>query len=88
MLVEDVLNKYLSPFVSNKYCVYFYFISMFFGLTFIVALFVGIFTYVTNYKKIGLTSMLAANWALFLANNFIGYFINRLFYSMCVNSLV
>jgi hypothetical protein len=87
MLVEDVLNKYLSPFVSKQYCLYFYIVSMFFGLSFIVVLFVGFFTYVTNYKKINLASMLVANWALFLANNLIGYFINRLFYSMCVNSL-
>lgn len=88
MLVIDVLNEYLSPFVSKKYCLYFYFISMIFGLTFIVTLFVGIFTYVTNYKKISIRSMLAANWLMFLANNFIGYFLNRLFYSMCVNSMV
>lgn len=87
MLVEDVLNKYLSPFVSKKYCLFFYVTSMIFGLTFIVTLFLGIFTYATNYNKISIRSMLALNWVMFLLNNFIGYFLNRLFYSMCVNSL-
>jgi len=87
MLVEDVLNQYLSPFVSKKYCTFFYVVSMIFGLTFIVTLFIGIFTYATNYNKISIRSMLALNWVMFLANNFVGYFINRLFYSMCVNSL-
>lgn len=87
MLVIDVADTYLSPFVSKKYCLYFYLLSFFFGVSLLITLFVGIFTYILNYKKINLGSMVVANWALFIMNCFFGYFINRLFYSMCVRSL-
>lgn len=87
MLLFDIVNQYFSPFVSRRFCLYFYLLSLIFGVTFFFFLFVGIFFIITNYKKIKLNSVIVFNWLLFIANTFVAYFVNRLLYSMCLNSM-
>jgi hypothetical protein len=85
MLLFDVLAKYFSPFISKEYCFYFYILSIIFGLTFLLFFFTGIYTIIAN--KIKLNSILVINWVLFIGNTFVAYFVNRLLYSMCLNSM-
>ena len=67
--------------LSKKYCDYFYILSIiFFGL-FVIALFT-IFASMFDKKP-----MPASNALILLSQPLILYFINRLYYSMCVNSL-
>lgn len=87
MLLLDVLDKYFSPFISQQYCLYFYILSLIFGITFLIFSFGAFFTLISNYKNVKLNSPLVINWALFIANNFVAYFVNRLLYSMCINSM-
>lgn len=87
MLLLDVLEKYFSPFISQQYCLYFYILSLIFGVTFFLFLFGGLFMIISNYGKIKLNSPFVFNWLLFIGNNFVAYFVNRLLYSMCLNSM-
>ncbi len=81
----DNLADYFSPFVSKKYCLYFYILSVIAGTMFLLTIIVGSISFVKNYKKINV--VLTLNWALLMANLFVVYFVNRLLYSMCNNSL-
>jgi hypothetical protein len=87
MLLLDVLEQYFSPFVSQRYCLYFYILSLIFGITFLLFLFGGLIFLINNYGKVKLNSAFVFNWTLFIANNFVAYFVNRLLYSMCLNSM-
>lgn len=77
------MNDLFGP-LSKNYCDYFYFLSVFSFLSFIIilsTLIVGLF-----YKKY--RDMHTSSFLLFSAiNSLIMYFINRLFYTMCVKSL-
>ena len=77
-------NKYFGP-LSKKWCNYFYFFSVFFFVLFFVSLVGILFTIIMQYKKINF--MIITNFIIILVNTFIGYFVNRLLYSVCVSSL-
>lgn len=83
-IFED-LGKYFSPFMSKKYCLYFYILSIITGIIFIFTLITGAVSFIKNYKK--LNNVLMLNWLILMANLFVAYFVNRLLYSMCYNSL-
>lgn len=82
--MESLSNTYFGP-LSKKWCNYFYFFSVFFFVVFSISLILMIGTLVMNYKKVNITIIL--NAVLLLFNSFIVYFVNRLLYSVCVNSL-
>jgi hypothetical protein len=71
--------------LDKKNCIYFYIFS-YIGL---ILFFLGLFTalYGLFFSRKLFTKFVVANLILFLANNFIIYFSNRLFYNMCKNSL-
>ncbi len=77
-------NKYFGP-LPKEWCTYFYVLSVFFFIIFSASLAAVIVTMITSFSKINLH--IATNWAVILLNSFIAYYINRLFYSMCINSL-
>lgn len=77
-------NKYFGP-LSKEWCTYFYVLSIFFFIVFLAILVAVVVTIITSFSKINLH--IATNLAVILLNSFIAYFINRLFYSMCINSL-
>jgi len=88
MLFMDVLNTYFTPYVSKEYCTYFYILSVIFGALFGVFLISGILLILLNFRKAKfIGNPLFYNYLLFLGNSFLAYFVNRLLYSMCVNSL-
>ena len=84
MDLDSFFNKYFRP-LSKKWCNYFYFFSVFFFVLFCFSLVGMLFTIILKYKKINF--MIIINFILILMNAFIGYFVNRLLYSVCVSSL-
>lgn len=85
MDIFDNLGEYFSPFMSKKYCLYFYILSIFTGVIFVLTVLTGAISLIKNYKK--LNNVLLLNWVVLMANLFLAYFVNRLLYSMCYNSL-
>lgn len=82
--MDNLLNQYFGP-LPREYCVYFYFLSLFFGLFFLVTLLSIIVLVFTQTRKIN--TLFIVNSAFVLLNLFLGYFVNRLLNTMCVRSL-
>ena len=81
------MNMYFGP-LSKKYCVYFYYVSIFFFLMYVITLIGAISFIVKNYKdfaKINLSYVI--NLVMVLINMLLSYFVNRLLHTMCVNSI-
>ena len=77
-------NKYFGP-LPKEWCTYFYVLSIVFFFIFAFTLVSILYTMITGFSKINLH--IATNWVVILLNSFIAYYINRLFYSMCIKSL-
>ena len=77
-------NKYFGP-LPKEWCTYFYVLSIVFFFIFAFTLVSILYTMITGFNKINLH--IVTNWAVILLNSFIAYYINRLFYSMCIKSL-
>ncbi len=73
--------KSLFTPLGKEYCDWFYILSVFFFVLFVVAIFTVV---ATVYMK---KEMTGTNAFLLLTQPLLLYFINRLYYSMCVNSL-
>jgi hypothetical protein len=81
---SSLLNQYFGP-LSRDYCVYFYTLSIIFGIMFVVTL-ISILVFVfTNMKKVN--TMFIINSLFMLMNSFLAYIANRLLHTMCVKSL-
>ena len=72
---------YLFGPIGKEYCMYFYFLSVFAYILFIMAL-VSVMMMAMKGK---VKNMLNAFIVVF--QPFLLYFVNRIFYSICVNSL-
>jgi hypothetical protein len=78
------MDAYFGP-LGKEYCVYFYVLSIIFGVTFVLsAISIGSFI-VMHGKKVD--SMFVANSFLILFNTFLAYLSNRLLNTMCVKTL-
>lgn len=84
MNTNQFLEKYFGP-LPREYCVYFYALSVMFGLMFMTSLLSIVYFMATNMKKVN--TMFIVNSAFVLLNTFLGYFINRLLNTMCVRSI-
>jgi hypothetical protein len=82
--MSGLIAKYFGP-LSKEYCLYFYALSIFFGVMFVVALLILLFSLFKFYKKVN--TMVVINMAALLANIFLAYFVNRLLHTMCVGSI-
>ena len=78
------MNTYFSP-LNKDSCLYFYILSVFFGFMFLITFFGTIIFTVFNYKKTDKNFFIHS--IMVLVNTIVGYFVNRLFYSMCIGSL-
>ena len=79
------MNKVFGP-LGRESCFYFQFFSIFFYITFILAL-VGVIGYiVTKYKN--LNNIYLMNLTFAVVNSFLAYFVNRLLHTMCMKSLL
>lgn len=82
--MSNFMNTYFSPLNRNS-CLYFYILSVFFGFMFLMTLIGTIIFTIFNYKKTD--KLFFNNSFTILADTLLGYFVNRLLYSMCVGSL-
>ena len=82
--MDNSLNSQLFGPLDKKYCMYFYYLSVFGLLLFTFLIISSLYIGLTNNKLGGVFGyqmvMVSLAYAIF-------YFQNRLLYSMCVNSL-
>ena len=78
------MDKYFGP-LPREYCVYFYALSIIFGLIFVFSVMSIAFFIVMHFKKVN--TMFIINSALVLFNTFLAYISNRLLHTMCVKSI-
>ncbi len=84
MNMNDFMNTYFGP-LGQEYCIYFYALSIFFGIAFVLSV-ISVVTYmITHINKIDM-KMLIHTFFL-LINSFLAYLVNRLLHTMCVRSV-
>ncbi len=82
--MNDFMNTYFGP-LGQEYCIYFYALSIFFGIAFVLSV-ISVITYmITHINKIDM-KMLIHTFFL-LINSFLAYLVNRLLHTMCVKSV-
>lgn len=82
--MDRFMDAYFGP-LGKEYCVYFYILSIIFGVTFVLsAISIGSFM-VMHSKKVD--AMFIANSFLILFNTFLAYLSNRLLNTMCVKTI-
>ena len=85
--MTNFMNEYFGP-LSKEYCVYFYFLSIFFFFIYLTTL-IGIIAFIIKHYNNGakVNLLFFINSVMLLLNSLIAYFVNRLFHTMCVNSI-
>jgi hypothetical protein len=78
--MNGLIDKLFGP-LGKEYCNWFYFLSIFSFIMFVLALLTALSLAVSKKTK-NYTVLFIAVFQPFLL-----YFVNRLFYSMCVNSI-
>lgn len=78
------MNNYFGP-LPREYCVYFYFLSIIFGITFVLSVISIAYYMIMHFKKVNI--MFVSNSFLVLTNTFLAYIANRLLHTMCVKSI-
>lgn len=78
------MNNYFGP-LPREYCVYFYFLSVVFGLSFVLSVISVAYFMVMHFNKVNTTFVV--NSALILGNTLLAYISNRLLHTMCVKSI-
>jgi hypothetical protein len=82
MNMNTFMNEYFGP-LGKEYCVYFYFLSIFFFILYVMSLISVIIFIIRHYNKVNLQFII--NSVMILANTLVGYFVNRLLHTMCIN---
>jgi hypothetical protein len=78
------MDQYFGP-LPREYCVYFYALSILFGVMFVSSLLSIAYFMITHIKKIN--TMFIVNSIFILLNTFLAYLVNRLLHTMCVKSI-
>lgn len=78
------MNNYFGP-LPREYCVYFYVLSIVFGIMFVASAISIAYFMITHVKNIN--SMFIFNSIFILLNSFLAYLANRLLHTMCVKSI-
>ncbi len=82
--MNSFMNTYFGP-LGEEYCVYFYVLSIFFGIAFVLSV-ISVVTYMlTNVNKINMTFLI--HTFFLLLNSFLAYLVNRLLHTMCMKSI-
>jgi hypothetical protein len=82
--MSNLQNTFFSP-LSKDACFYFYFLTVFFFFVMVIAAISGAAYIITKPSKVSYNFI--THFILIVINFFLLYFVNRLYYSMCVNSL-
>ena len=77
------MNAYFGP-LSRDYCLYFYFMAIFFFVMIILGVIGTISAIVSRPKKMDMTFIVHAVMLMF--NALLAYYVNRLLNTMCMNS--
>lgn len=81
------LNYLFSP-LSKEYCYYFYIMSIFFYVVLISFIILSLGYFIKNYNNLKEIKFVLLIYGIqVIVSLFLSYFVNRLLYSMCVNSL-
>ncbi len=80
--MNTFMNEYFGP-LGKEYCVYFYFLSIFFFILYVMSLISVIVFIIRHYNKVNLQFII--NSIMVLVNTLLGYFVNRLLHTMCIN---
>ncbi len=82
--MDSFMNTYFGP-LGEEYCIYFYALSIFFGIAFVLSV-ISVVTYMfTNVNKINMTFLM--HTFFLLLNSFLAYLVNRLLHTMCMKSI-
>jgi hypothetical protein len=82
--MTSFMNNYFGP-LPREYCVYFYVLSIIFGITFVLSAISIAYFMIMHFKKVN--AMFVSNSFLVLINTFLAYIANRLLHTMCVKSV-
>ena len=82
--MDGFMNDYFGP-LGKEYCIYFYALSIIFGVTFIFTAISIAYFMIMHHKK--LDTMFAINSFFVLFNTFLAYLANRIMNAMCVKTL-
>jgi len=82
--MTEFLNTFFGP-LTKESCIYFLFLTVFLFTFLILILFIELFYIIKNFKELSFRKL--TNGFILLFNLLIGYFINRLLYTMCSKSL-
>jgi len=78
------MDTYFGP-LPRDYCVYFYILSIAFGIMFVTSVLSIVYFIFTHIKKVN--TMFIINSIFILLNTFLAYLANRLLHTMCVKSI-
>ena len=80
------MDTYFGP-LGAEYCIYFYTLSIIFGITFVLSLFYSLYYIIFNFKKLNTMggTMGVVNTCI---SSLIAYLVNRLLHTMCMKSLL
>ena len=80
----SLMDQFFGP-LPREFCVYFYILSIAFGITFLISVISIAYFMITNIKKVN--TMFVFNSIFILLNTFLAYIANRLLHTMCVKSI-
>lgn len=80
----DYMTLFFGP-INKSGCVYFFITTLIFFVMLVLMLFSELIFVFQNFGR--LNFRMISNGILILFNIFLAYFVNRLLYSMCTNSL-
>jgi hypothetical protein len=79
------MGGWFAPFTSRQYCSWFYWLMVLSALSLVWQVLVALFKVISSGGKLYALST-PTLWTMLILNA-IGYFTNRLMYSMCLNSV-
>ena len=84
-LNNSSMSGWFAPFTNRQYCAWFYWLMVISALALVLNVFVALYKIISSGGK-----LYAINnpnfWTMFIMNS-VGYFTNRLLYTMCMNSV-
>lgn len=80
----SLMDQYFGP-LPREYCMYFYVLSIVFGIMFVMSAVSIAYFMITHIKKIN--TMFIVNSIFILLNSLLAYLANRLLHTMCVKSI-
>ena len=82
--MASLMDQYFGP-LPREYCVYFYALSIVFGVMFLMSVVSIAYFMITHIKKVN--TMFIVNSIFILLNSFLAYLVNRLLHTMCVKAI-